>query len=241
MTEKPKQIKKITEINKSKLEVDSILGAIKNLQHKIEITFPDRGLRFTIGVLKKEAEQISNMDSNKSKYQKMSAWVVTIGVPILLFVIIIYCAFKFLDFDGHAFNGFDDVDGLVNLVFLSVVVGILIRQSYKITRRTSTMKRLHRIRSLIHVLDMKQQNKKYYNKCITNKRALTTEESIFYLDDCSQAISLASKVSALMIEGHNDSLVIAAVSEIDSLCSGISTKIWQKIAVLQAHLIKNNQ
>jgi hypothetical protein len=116
------------------------------------------------------------------------------------------------------------------------MAGILLRQTYKITRRTTTMKQLHRIRSLVHVLDMKQQNKKYHNKCLTNKRPLSVKDSISYLDDCSQALSLAGKVAALMIEGHNDSLVIAAVSEIDSLCNGISSKIWQKIAVLQTHI-----
>ena len=233
MKDKPNLIR-ITDINRSKLEGDSILGAIKNLRQQVEISFPDRGLRYTITELHEEA-RFANITSKKRDTRKVSTWVVTLGAPIILFILIIYCAIEFLEFGGNAFNSMDDVDGLVNLIFLSVVAGVLIRQSFKITRRTSTMKQLHRIRSLVHVLDMKQQNKKYHNKCQTNKRPLTTEENIIYLDDCSQAISLAGKVSALMIEGHNDSLVIAAVSEIDSLCNGISSKIWQKIAVLQMY------
>jgi len=234
MSNKQKQLK-ITELNKSKLDGTSILYAIKNLQHQIEISFPDRGLRYTIGELKDEAKTAIIL-SQKKNNPKVSAWSVTIGAPILLFVLIIYFAIESLEFGGDAFNGMDDVDGLVNIVFLSVMFGILIRQYFKITRRTSTMKQLHRIRSLVHVLDMKQQNKKYHNKCKTNKRPLSPEENIIYLDDCSQALSLSGKIAALMIEGHNDSLVIAAVSEIDSLCNGISSKIWQKIAVLQTHV-----
>ena len=238
MSNKQKQIK-ITELNKSKLDGDSILSAIKNLRQQIEISFPDRGLRYTIEELKDEAEA-ANITANNRHTSSTFAWVVTIGAPALLFAIIMYLAIRFLvnreTNNPLIFNGMDDVDGLVNIVFLSVMFGILIRQYFKITRRTSTMKQLHRIRSLVHVLDMKQQNKKYHNKCLTNKRPLSTEENIIYLDDCSQALSLSGKIAALMIEGHNDSLVIAAVSEIDSLCNGISSKIWQKIAVLQTHI-----
>ncbi len=229
------ELLKVTEIDGSKLSGNSVVRAIKNLQQTVEEKFPTRGLKYTIGKLKDEAEAVNASTQNICSL-KAIAWTFTIGIPVMLFFILIYSVVEFLDFGRNAFNGFDDVDGLVNLIFLSVVVGFFIRQTFKIQRRTSTLKQLHRIRSLIHVLDMKQQNKKVHNKCITNKRPLTHKENIAYLDDCSQALSLAGKVAALTIEGYNDSLVIAAVSEIDSLCNGVSSKIWQKIFVLQAHV-----
>jgi hypothetical protein len=110
---------------------------------------------------------------------------------------------------------------------------VLIRQTIKLLRRTSAMKQLHRIRTLIHILDMKQQNKKYHVNCLTNKKPLSISESMLYLDDCSQAVVLAGKVAALLIESYNDSLVIATVTEIDALCNGITNRIWLKIQVLQ--------
>jgi len=236
-----KQVKqlKITEVNESKLKGDSIIAAINNLQRAVEKKFPDRGLKTTIVKLKEEAIAV-NEASQYIDRLNVGRWTWCIGVPILLFCIIIYSVVKFLDFGRNAFNGFDDVDGLINLMFLCGVIGLFLFQYLKVRRRTFTLKQLHRIRTLVHVLDMKQQNKKYHNKCLTNKRPLTPEENITYLDDCSQALSLAGKVAALTIEGHDDSLVIAAVSEIDSLCNGISSKIWQKIFVLQAHINDGN-
>ena len=205
--------------------------AFENLQNQISKTFPESGLIHTLEDLTSASKEATAISEKKSVVWKLS-WPVAILIPTIVFVSVLW-----LFFDKNApINGFDDVDGVLNLIFLCVMIGYLIRQAFKSVRRISAMKQLHKIRSLIHMLDMKQQNKKYHNKCLTNKRPLTTSQNIMYLDDCSQALSLAGKIAALLIEGHNDTIVIATVNEIDSLCNGISAKIWQKISVLQNHV-----
>ena len=53
-----------------------------------------------------------------------------------------------------------------------------------------------------------------------------------YLDYCSEATALIGKVAALYSENFPDEVVVNAVKDIESLSGGISSKIWQKIMIL---------
>jgi hypothetical protein len=53
-----------------------------------------------------------------------------------------------------------------------------------------------------------------------------------YLDYCSEMLSLLSKSAALYIQDFDDPVTISTVNEIESLASGLSAKIWQKIMIL---------
>jgi hypothetical protein len=64
------------------------------------------------------------------------------------------------------------------------------------------------------------------------KRTLTKFEIQRYLDYCSEATAIISKVAVLYAQSLNDEIVISAVNEIEVLCTGLSRKIWQKIMIL---------
>jgi hypothetical protein len=53
-----------------------------------------------------------------------------------------------------------------------------------------------------------------------------------YLDYCSEATAIISKVAALYAQSLEDDVVIRAVNEIEVLCTGLSRKIWQKLIIL---------
>ena len=53
-----------------------------------------------------------------------------------------------------------------------------------------------------------------------------------YLDYCSEMLSLVGKTAALYAEHTTDSAVLATISDIESLTTGMSRKIWQKVALL---------
>ena len=46
-------------------------------------------------------------------------------------------------------------------------------------------------------------------------------------------VSLSSKLAALFVQHFHDPVVLAAVNEIESLASGFSNKVWQKITLLE--------
>jgi len=47
-------------------------------------------------------------------------------------------------------------------------------------------------------------------------------------------LSLTGKVAALYVQHFDDAVAVAAASEVESLCTGLSRKIWQKIMILEA-------
>ncbi len=64
------------------------------------------------------------------------------------------------------------------------------------------------------------------------KRTLSKFELQRYLDYCSEAMALISKVAALYAQSLPDKTVISAVNEIEILSTGLSRKIWQKLVIL---------
>jgi hypothetical protein len=63
-------------------------------------------------------------------------------------------------------------------------------------------------------------------------RTMTASDLGRYLDYCSELLSITSKVAALLVQYFDDAVVLGAVNEIETLTTGLSGKIWQKITVL---------
>ena len=61
---------------------------------------------------------------------------------------------------------------------------------------------------------------------------LTPAELVRYLDYCSEMLALTGKLAALYVQNFNDMVALAAVNEIESLTTGLSRKIWQKMMVM---------
>jgi len=53
-----------------------------------------------------------------------------------------------------------------------------------------------------------------------------------YLDYCSEMLSLVGKVAAIYAQSFDDGVALASANEVESLTTGLSRKIWQKIMVL---------
>lgn len=61
---------------------------------------------------------------------------------------------------------------------------------------------------------------------------LSRDHMEYYLDYCSELLSLVAKVAALCAEESQDSVVLDTVSRIEQLTSNMSGEIWQKISLL---------
>jgi hypothetical protein len=55
-----------------------------------------------------------------------------------------------------------------------------------------------------------------------------------YLDYCSEMLSLTAKCAALYAESLSDAVVVDTVGDIERLTSELSSKIWQKITMVQS-------
>ena len=124
------------------------------------------------------------------------------------------------------------------MIFLGVAVVFLGTIERRVKRRRA-LAAIHELRSLVHIVDMHQLTKdpeivldEHTPTESSPERITDRFELARYLDYCSEMLSLSGKVAALYVQYLDDPVVLATVTEVETLATGISGKIWQKIVIL---------
>lgn len=147
-----------------------------------------------------------------------------------------------------AFEWLPVLESLINdLVFAGIAIWFLLSLADRVVRN-DLIRRLHRLRSLAHIIDMHQMSKDpapVLGRSVpadpaepagperVSPRTMSARDYGLYLEYCSELLSLTSKAAALCAEESTDALVLDTVSEIENLTTGMSRKIWQKISLLR--------
>ena len=126
-----------------------------------------------------------------------------------------------------------------DVIFIGIAIYFLSTLENRIKRRRA-LDALHRLRSVAHIVDMHQLTKDPERLLLPQpdtasspQRAMTPAELGRYLDYCSEMLSLTAKLAALHVQDFSDPVVLSAVTEIETLTSDLSSKIWQKITLLE--------
>lgn len=161
-----------------------------------------------------------------------------IGVPL---VILVTRGIPDLEVDGLGGLLQAVESGIQDVVFLAIGAYFLFTIEARLDRRAS-LRELHRLRSIVHIVDMAQLTKDpehlVSGSPLTHsspERQLSHFEMSRYLDYCTELLSLASKVAAIHLQSVNDPVVLEAVNDIENLAASLSNKIWQKIMIIDAH------
>jgi hypothetical protein len=121
--------------------------------------------------------------------------------------------------------------------YLAAVAIFLITLEVRFKRRKA-LRAVHELRAMAHLIDMHQLNKDPERvgspeaPRMESGRAMTVEEIGYYLNYCTQLLSIVSKIGQLYVQDFPDSMAQAAVDQFESLASGLTSKIWQKIMIL---------
>lgn len=130
--------------------------------------------------------------------------------------------------------------GINDIVLIGAAIFFLITTETRY-KRGRALEALHGLRSIAHIIDMHQltkdperiTNKSYFMTTHSPRETMTKFELRRYLDYCSEMLSLTGKIAAVYVQDFNDSVALASVNEIETLCTGLSRKIWQKVSILQ--------
>jgi len=129
-----------------------------------------------------------------------------------------------------------------DIIFLAVAVFFLVSVETRVKRR-QVLRSLHRLRSIVHIVDMHQLTKDpsprdtpRVDTASSPERVLSRYDLSRYLDYCSEMLSLSAKLAALHVQYVNDPVVLDAVNDIETLAASLSNKIWQKIMILDSSL-----
>jgi hypothetical protein len=139
--------------------------------------------------------------------------------------------------DGELTELLQGSEAALNVTILLAMAIFFMTSLETRVKRRRALAALHRLRSVIHVVDMHQLTKDPSNHgaaatASSPARDLTPGELARYLDYCAEMFSLASKVAALYAEYVNDAVVLEAVNDLEGLATGLSSKVWQKIVML---------
>jgi len=214
---------------------------LRRPRDRIAERFPDSGL----SSLSRELVLISQEASACVAYVRRPNWGlrIAVGVVIAAIVAVIGLAAMSMRLPGRV----DRLSELVQMlesaindvVFLGVAIFFLITIEGRLKRRKA-LHSLHQLRSIVHIVDMHQLTKDperlmspREDTPSSPERTMSAQELGRYLDYCSELLALSSKIAALFVQQFNDPVVLSTVNEVETLVTGLSGKIWQKITLLE--------
>lgn len=222
------------------LNADHIVQTISLLRTRIEERFPDSGLGKAAGELQRlgdEAVARSAWMQQPHLPLRLGIWslVVFLLAAVVAGLVGLQVSTKvqtFVELVQMIESGIND------LVFIGLAIFFMTSLEVRIKRRRA-LTAIHELRSLAHIIDMHQLTKDPERILVTGpdtksspKRTMTNFELVRYLDYSSEMLSLIGKLAALYGERFDDPVALAAVDEIESLTTGLSRKIWQKIMIV---------
>lgn len=216
-----------------RLDPERLEAKIRELATACRSRFPDRGLPDRLddlADLSADAAALADRVKGRTPLDFLIPAVAMLGILAVAGLIGISFSFR-MEVPTSVLDVVEPLDAAVNLGILLLTFGFLVYRIVAERRRGRLLAMVHRIRSLVHLFDMIQLTK---NLEPAEDAPLSIEDRVRYLDHCSQGASLASKCAALLIAHHPDPPLVVAVNEVESVCSGISQKIWAKIAVLRS-------
>jgi len=106
-------------------------------------------------------------------------------------------------------------------------------------KRARVQAALHELRAFAHVVDMHQLTKDPTvllgagpRTPSSPERRMSRFELTRYLEYCAEMLALTGKLAALYAGETRDHVVVAAAADVESLCTDLGRKIWQKITIL---------
>lgn len=224
----------------SSLDSDQIHVTVERLKQRINERFPASGLAQVCAELS-ELVQLSRVRAEKMARPNILLRL-TLSVVVLATLAGLVYSVTALNLTFASLTAGELVqviDAATNeVVLIGAAIFFLLSAEGRI-KRMRALAALHELRSIAHVIDMHQLTKDPGQREIDVVRTpssqpvkMTTFEMIRYLDYCTEMLSLTGKIAAIYAQTMNDPVVLSAVNEVESLATGLSRKIWQKIMIL---------
>ena len=223
-----------------RLDAVLVVQTVEKLRHRIGERFPDSGLRGVADALVSVASRARDTaPSLANPIWYLRLLVGFVGVLSVIAVVFAFTALRQAQLEtglGAALQAIEA--GINNFVFLGIAFVYLLTLERK-AKRGRALKAIHELRSLVHIVDMHQLTKdpeivleEHTPTASSPPRFRSRFELARYLDYCSEMLSLSGKVAALYVQYLDDPVVLSTVTEVETLVTGISSKIWQKIVIL---------
>ena len=226
------------------LDPKEISATASRLQQRISDRFPKSGLAQVCAHLYhlSEAAAVRSREIDKPiLWVRVASWcLITVLTPFSVFVVLkdMWLLYSILLLQNEPIDKLDA--GISVLAFFGAAIIFLYRLEASI-RRERALKAIHELRALAHIIDMHQLTKDP-ERVISPEQQLISSPKVNmspfqlrrYLEYCNEMLSVIGKIAALYVQRLEDGIVIASSNEVESLATGLSRKIWQKIMILHS-------
>lgn len=223
------------------INFSKISNTLSKLQSRISERFPQSGLANVCDELDSIAKET---EANLILIAKPNFWLRTsIGLVIAISLFLIVYSVSIIEIKSVKISLFDIVQvaeaAINDIILFGLALFFLISLETKL-KRTKILNSLNQLRAITHIIDMHQLTKdpteigqKQQKTLSSPKRNMTPHNLKRYLDYCSEMLSIVGKIAAVYAQKFPDTQVLSSVNEVESLTSGISRKIWQKIMIIE--------
>lgn len=223
------------------LDPQKIIETVQALQSRITARFPNSGLGNVVAeLLRVSQEAVTRTEWIQKPHTPLRciAGLLSLAILALLAGMILHIRqFQFSEYT----NFIQALDASISsMVFIGAAILFMVSWENRI-KRNRALKAIHELRALAHIIDMHQLTKdpeSYINpgqaSNTPTRRSMTPFELNRYLDYCSEALALISKIAALYVQNFQDPVLLDAVDDMEDLTAGFSRKIWQKLTILEA-------
>ncbi|MEM9029686.1 MAG: hypothetical protein AAGC70_15085 [Pseudomonadota bacterium] len=223
------------------LDPAKILKTLTTLHARISERFPKSGLANVceelIQIAGQSQERVARIATPNMPLRIASWTIVAFGLCTLVYVASI------IEYKREAENLFGVLEGIEALLNTVVLMGagvFFLATIESRWKRQKALDDLHQLRAIVHVIDMHQLTKdprivpESHRTKSSPVHQLTPFQLTRYLDYCSEMLSLTAKIAALYAQSARDNTVLHAVSELETVSANLSSKIWQKITMIQS-------
>ncbi len=223
-----------------RLESKRVTGTVERLTLRIKDRFGECGLYEVCTYLHEIAKETEQMAERIAR----PVWGLRAVTALLVMAFLVSLGAILVNYE---MGGDVTVWGLVQTIDaggnILILIGLGAAYLWSIetrVKRTRAIRAINALRDVAHVIDMKQLTKDPDRLGVIHltRHSPRHELDAFglgrYLDYCTEALSLVSKLGYLYVEHFQDSEVNKATTELENLCNGLSRKIWQKIVILRA-------
>ena len=228
-------------LSKDSLDSRKLIETLERLCLRIEDRFPAAGLlqaaRNLLDVARETDQTIRWIERPNLPMRALS-----IAVIVLLLGGLAYSFSQLrLELQSLGLKGLVEFSeaALNELILLGAAIVFIVTFEAR-RKRKRVITAVNRLRAIAHVIDAHQLTKDPDG--VTNvstptkhspQRTMTAYELRRYLDYCSELQSLIGKIAFLYVQKFDDPIAADAVNSLETLTTGLSRKVWQKIMILR--------
>jgi hypothetical protein len=222
---------------KRQLREEKLLETVKKIREQIDRRFAGSGLsKVAAEVVQTTEEALVRAEAiGRPNYWLRAGQVLLVVIAVGGVIAYTQDGVRPASLWQQALEFLNDVKG--SAAILAATAVFLFTLETRLKRRRA-LRAVHELRALAHIIDMHQLAKDPARigdptqPVNVEGRPLDTDDLRRYLHYCTELLAVISKIGQLYVQDFPDSVAVTAVDNFEDLATGLSSKIWQKLMIL---------